>query len=68
MKSFHTIFMGDPRGESHHEGVPVMVGVVAVLATLTIAMSLLLQLPYSIVVIADSQRPVVTQLISLLLR
>lgn len=55
LKSFHLVFLGQPRGESHHEGSPVMVGVVAVLATLTIVMSILLKLPYSLAEIAEGQ-------------
>jgi NADH-quinone oxidoreductase subunit L len=56
LKSFHLVFLGQPRGESHHEGSPVMVGVVAVLAILTIASSFLLQLPFNLVKVADGQR------------
>jgi len=56
LKSFHVVFLGQPRGESHREGSPVMVGVVAVLATLTIVCGLLLQLPYELVKVADGQR------------
>ncbi len=56
LKSFHVVFLGESRGEAHHEGSPVMVGVVAVLAMLTIVSGLLLQLPYSLVKVADGQR------------
>lgn len=56
MKSFHLIFLGQPRGESRHEGTPVMVGVVAVMAFLTILAGLLLQLPFNLARVADGQR------------
>ena len=56
LKSFHVVFLGQPRGTSHGEGSPVMVGVVAVLAVLTIASGFLLQLPYNLVKVADGQR------------
>jgi len=56
LKSFHVVFLGEPRGEAHHEGSPVMVAVVAVLAVLTIASGLLLQLPFNLVKVADGQR------------
>jgi NADH:ubiquinone oxidoreductase subunit 5 (subunit L)/multisubunit Na+/H+ antiporter MnhA subunit len=56
LKSFHIMFLGESRGEAHHEGNPVMVGVVAVLATLTIISSVLLQLPFNLANVADGQR------------
>lgn len=52
LKAFHVIFMGQSRGESHHEGSPVMVTVVAVLAVLTIGVGLLLPLPYDLASVA----------------
>jgi len=66
LKSFHLVFMGQPRGESHHEGTPVMVGVVAVLAILTIVVGVLLQLPFNLADVADGQR--MGQLVSLFWR
>jgi NADH:ubiquinone oxidoreductase subunit 5 (subunit L)/multisubunit Na+/H+ antiporter MnhA subunit len=66
LKSFHVVFLGKPRGEAHHEGSPVMVGVVAVLATLTIVSGFLLQLPYNLVNVADGQR--LANIVSLLWR
>ena len=56
MKSFHVVFLGESRGESHAEGVPVMVTVVAILAGLTILTSILLQLPYHLASVADGER------------
>jgi NADH:ubiquinone oxidoreductase subunit 5 (subunit L)/multisubunit Na+/H+ antiporter MnhA subunit len=58
LKSFHLVFLGRPRGESHYEGSPIMVGVVAVLAILTIVSGILLQLPFNLVKVADGQRVV----------
>jgi NADH:ubiquinone oxidoreductase subunit 5 (subunit L)/multisubunit Na+/H+ antiporter MnhA subunit len=58
LKSFHLIFLGASRGEAHHEGTPVMVTVVAVLAVLTIAVGLLLPLPYDLASVANAQRAV----------
>jgi NADH:ubiquinone oxidoreductase subunit 5 (subunit L)/multisubunit Na+/H+ antiporter MnhA subunit len=66
LKSFHLVFMGAPRGESHREGTPVMVGVVAVLAVLTLAVGFLLQLPFDLAKVADGQR--LGQLVSLFWR
>jgi NADH:ubiquinone oxidoreductase subunit 5 (subunit L)/multisubunit Na+/H+ antiporter MnhA subunit len=66
LKSFHVVFLGKPRGEAHHEGNPVMVGVVAVLAGLTIVSGFLLQLPYNLVKVADGQR--LANIVSLLWR
>jgi len=56
LKSFHVVFLGQSRGESHREGSPVMVGVVAVLAVLTIVTGFLLQMPFNLVKVADEQR------------
>ena len=56
LKSFHLVFLGQPRGESHHEGSPIMVGVVAVLAVLTIVVGLGLQVPWNLASKADQQR------------
>jgi NADH:ubiquinone oxidoreductase subunit 5 (subunit L)/multisubunit Na+/H+ antiporter MnhA subunit len=56
LKSFHVVFLGQSRGEAHREGSPVMVGVVAILASLTIISSFLLQLPFDLAKVADSQR------------
>jgi NADH:ubiquinone oxidoreductase subunit 5 (subunit L)/multisubunit Na+/H+ antiporter MnhA subunit len=56
LKSFHVIFMGAPRGESHHEGSPVMVGVVAVLAVLTVIVGALMHLPFELARVADGER------------
>ena len=56
LKSFHVIFLGQPRGESHHEGTPVMVTVVAILAVLTVLVGLLLPLPFDLAAVANSQR------------
>jgi hypothetical protein len=58
--------MGQSRGEAHHEGSPVMVGVVAVLAALTVISGFLLQLPYNLVKVADGQR--LANVVSLLWR
>lgn len=66
LKSFRLVFLGESRGEAHHEGNPVMVGVVAVLAALTILSTILLQLPYRLVNIADAQR--LADVVSLLWR
>ena len=66
LKSFHLVFMGEPHGESHREGTPVMVGVVAVLAVLTIAVGVLLQLPFDLATVADGER--LGQLVSLFWR
>ena len=66
LKSFHVVFLGQPRGEAHHEGSPVMVGVVAVMAFLTIASGFLLQLPFNLVKVADGQR--LSNVVSLLWR
>jgi NADH:ubiquinone oxidoreductase subunit 5 (subunit L)/multisubunit Na+/H+ antiporter MnhA subunit len=66
LKSFHVVFLGKPRGEAHHEGSPVMVGVVAILAALTIISGFLLQLPYNLVNVADGQR--LANIVSLLWR
>jgi NADH:ubiquinone oxidoreductase subunit 5 (subunit L)/multisubunit Na+/H+ antiporter MnhA subunit len=66
LKSFHLVFLGKPRGEAHHEGSPVMVGVVAVLAALTVLSGILLQLPYNLVKVADGQR--LADVVSLLWR
>ena len=60
LKSFHVIFLGAPRGESHHEGSPVMVTVVAVLAVLAILVGLLLPMPYGLASVADGQRALTT--------
>lgn len=56
LKSFHLVFLGAPRGESHHEGSPIMVGVVAVLALLTLVSGLGLQLPWNLASKANEQR------------
>jgi len=56
LKSFHLVFLGAPRGESHHEGSPLMVGVVAVLAALTLVVGLGLQVPWNLAHKADLQR------------
>jgi len=56
IKSFHIIFLGQPRGHAHHEGKAVMVGVVAVLAALTIIMGILLPMAYNLAHVADGQR------------
>ncbi|MBP7864734.1 MAG: NADH-quinone oxidoreductase subunit L [Acidobacteria bacterium] len=58
LKSFHYMFLGKPRSdrEAHHEGTPVMVGVVTVLASLTIVTSVLLQFPYRLAKKADLER------------
>jgi formate hydrogenlyase subunit 3/multisubunit Na+/H+ antiporter MnhD subunit len=56
LKSFHVVFLGEPRGESHREGVPVMVAVVAVLAVLALASGLLLPIPHALASMADAQR------------
>ena len=56
LKSFHLIFMGAPRGESHHEGSPIMVGVVAVLAVLTVVVGALMHLPFELARVADGER------------
>jgi formate hydrogenlyase subunit 3/multisubunit Na+/H+ antiporter MnhD subunit len=56
LRSFHTVFLGDARGEAHREGSPVMVGVVAVLAVLAITVGLLLPQPYRLASLADAQR------------
>jgi len=66
LKSFHVVFLGQPRGEAHHEGSPVMVGVVAVLAALTVISGFLLQWPYNLANVADGQR--LSTLVSLLWR
>jgi NADH-quinone oxidoreductase subunit L len=66
LKSFHVVFLGQSRGESHHEGSPIMVGVVAVLAVLTVAAGFLLQLPFNLVKVADQQR--LADVVSLLWR
>jgi NADH:ubiquinone oxidoreductase subunit 5 (subunit L)/multisubunit Na+/H+ antiporter MnhA subunit len=66
MKSFRMVFLGESHGEAHHEGSPVMVSVVAVLATLTILVSFMLQLPYRLVNVADGQR--LADVVSLLWR
>jgi len=56
LKSFHYIFLGNPRGEAHHEGTPVMVGVVAVLAVLAILIGVFLQYPFDLATMADTER------------
>ena len=58
LKSFHYMFLGKSRGEkeAHHEGSPVMVGVVTVLATLALAVGLLLQYPFRLAKTADEER------------
>lgn len=56
LRSFHVVFLGEPRGESHPEGSPVMVAVVAVLAVLAVATSLFLTFPYDLASVADAQR------------
>jgi NADH:ubiquinone oxidoreductase subunit 5 (subunit L)/multisubunit Na+/H+ antiporter MnhA subunit len=56
LKSFHVIFLGQSRGEAHHEGSPVMVGVVVVLAVLTLAAGLGLQFPWNLAHKANEQR------------
>ncbi len=56
LKSFHVIFLGAPRGEAHHEGTPVMVTVVAILAVLTVLVGLVLPLPFDLASVADTQR------------
>ena len=56
LKSFHLVFLGQPRGESHHEGSPIMVAVVAVLALLTLVVGLGLQIPWNLAHQADLQR------------
>jgi NADH:ubiquinone oxidoreductase subunit 5 (subunit L)/multisubunit Na+/H+ antiporter MnhA subunit len=58
LRSFHMVFLGAPRGESHHEGSPIMVGVVAVIAALTLLSGLGLQLPWNLADKADQQRQV----------
>ena len=58
LKSFHVVFLGAPRGESHREGSPVMVAVVAVLAVLAILVTLVLPMPYGLASAADSQRAI----------
>ena len=60
LKSFHVIFLGAPRGESHREGSPVMVTVVAVLAVLAVLVGLLLPVPYGLAAAADTQRALTT--------
>ena len=60
LKSFHVMFLGAPRGESHHEGSPVMVTVVAVLAVLAVLVGLLLPMPYGLASVADAQRALTT--------
>ncbi len=56
LRSFHMVFLGAPRGESHHEGSPIMVGVVAVIAALTLLSGLGLQIPWNLAKQADLQR------------
>ena len=56
LRSFHMVFLGAPRGESHHEGSPIMVGVVAVIAVLTLLSGLGMQLPWNLANQADQQR------------
>ena len=58
LKSFHLVFLGASRGESHREGTPVMVGVVAVLAVLAIVVGLVLPMPYGLASAADAQRAI----------
>jgi NADH:ubiquinone oxidoreductase subunit 5 (subunit L)/multisubunit Na+/H+ antiporter MnhA subunit len=60
LKSFHVVFLGAPRGESHREGSPVMVTVVAILAVLAILVGLLLPMPYGLASAADAQRALAT--------
>jgi proton-translocating NADH-quinone oxidoreductase chain M len=62
LKSFHAIFLGEPHGESHREGRPVMVAVVAVLSALTIIMTILLQSPYKIAWVAEKESTVAAEM------
>ena len=65
LKSFHTIFLGQSRGEAHHEGAPVMVTVVAILAVLAILVSVFLPMPYALAKVAAAQRTVFSTLAAL---
>jgi len=60
LKSFHMVFLGEPRGTSHPEGSPVMVAVVAVLAILTIAVGIGVHYPWALAQMADLQRTLLT--------
>jgi NADH:ubiquinone oxidoreductase subunit 5 (subunit L)/multisubunit Na+/H+ antiporter MnhA subunit len=59
LRSFHTVFLGEARGEAHREGTPLMVGVVAVLAVLVIVVGLTLPLPHRLAAVAEMQRTAV---------
>ncbi len=56
LRSFHTIFLGQPRGSSHREGAPVMVAVVAVLAVMTVVAGFVLPMPHALADVAAAQR------------
>lgn len=58
LRSFHTIFLGQPRGESHHEGAPVMVTVVAILAVMTVLVGFFLPMPFALAKVAAAQRAI----------
>jgi proton-translocating NADH-quinone oxidoreductase chain M len=60
LKSFHMVFLGEPRGTAHHEGSPVMVIVVAILAFLTIAVGVGVHYPWALAQVADAQRTLLT--------
>ncbi len=65
LKSFQTVFLGQSRGEAHHEGTPVMVAVVAILAVLAILVSVFLPMPYALARMAAAQRTIFSTLAAL---